>query len=163
MSGLLQDHPTDLSSSSLSEKHVTQRWSWFGSEMPFFLFSSSTPLVRKLVAAVPPSPLWQQLWMAGCPALSSLSEARTAAVFTGHRKDPECHKTRWLHFSHCISIWLTYCNAVWQKVGKLKPLLSCCIPIRTDPPDLVGVFKSLILCPSMDLLYRCWMCPASNV
>lgn len=30
----------------------------------------------------------------------------TAAGFTGHRKDPECHKTRWLHFSHCTSIWL---------------------------------------------------------
>lgn len=99
-------HPTDLSSSfSFRQTYVTQRWSWSGSEMLFFLFSSLTALVRKLVAAVPPSPLWQRLWMAGCPALSSPSEARTAAEVTGHRKDPECHKTRWIHFSHCITIW----------------------------------------------------------
>ena len=80
---------------SWSGSHFWRAHFWSGSEMLFFLFSDVTPELRKLFAAVPPSQLWQPLWMAGCPALSSperpCQRPGTTARFTGHRKDAECH------------------------------------------------------------------------
>lgn len=74
----LQDQLDDLRSHAWSQTRLTNtlNTSCFGSKMPFFPFSDATSLPRELVAAILPSPLWQQLWMAGCPALGSLSEAR---------------------------------------------------------------------------------------
>lgn len=112
---------------------VTQRQSWLGShfwlahfwsrsEMLFFLFSDVTPQLRKLFAALPPSQVWQQLWIAGCPASrEALSEARHCS---------ECHKTRWFHLYIILQYGYIYIqqsshNAVWHKVGKAEPLLKC--------------------------------------
>lgn len=76
---LLWEHPNYLALSH-RQMHVRQRQNWFlpgtflvrvrNALLPV-TSSDVTPEFRKLFAAVPPSQLWQQLWMAGCPALSS--------------------------------------------------------------------------------------------